>query len=58
MEDRHGMVPPEEWAKTAVHQASKYSCGKCGERFDSPDKVYDHIDTNHSNDAKEAGPGR
>jgi hypothetical protein len=42
-----GMVPAEQWKQTAVHQASNYFCAKCGRRFDSPDAVYEHLDTKH-----------
>ncbi len=42
-----GMVPAQDWAGTQVHQHSRYSCGKCGEKFDSPEAVYDHMDAEH-----------
>jgi len=40
-------VPREEWAKTDVHKASRYSCGKCGQQFASPHDVYAHLDAEH-----------
>ncbi len=43
--DRPDMdVPAKEWALTDVHQASTYSCGKCGQRFALPHEVYDHLE--------------
>lgn len=41
-------VSKDEWAATEVHQHSAYSCGKCGEGFDNPEDVYDHLDAKHS----------
>jgi len=41
------MVPAGEWADTEIHKASKYNCGKCGERFASPEEVYAHLDAEH-----------
>jgi hypothetical protein len=45
--DQRGMVPADQWEKTSVHQASSYRCARCGKHFDSPDAVYDHLDTEH-----------
>ncbi len=42
-----GMVPRAEWEKSDIHAASSYSCGKCGERFESPHDVYAHLDAEH-----------
>ena len=42
-----GMVSADEWKRTSVHRASRYACHKCGDEFDSPDKVYEHIDGAH-----------
>jgi hypothetical protein len=53
MTDQPGMTPRDQWAETAVHQASTYSCGKCGQRFPDPQAVYDHLDTEHPDPAKE-----
>lgn len=50
-----GMVPAERWAKTAVHEASTYSCGRCGKRFDSPHAVYEHLDAVHPKKGRKAG---
>lgn len=47
MTDGSGMVPAAEWEQTAVHQHSRYSCGKCGEGFASPQAVYEHMDAEH-----------
>lgn len=51
---RPGMVPAEEWAQTDVHRASSYSCAKCGQEFDSPEAVYDHLDEAHPKGAQDA----
>lgn len=45
-----GMVPEKEWQQTQVHQSSSYWCGKCGEKFNSPHAVYDHMDKEHPSD--------
>ncbi len=45
--DERGMVPRDEWQKTAVHKASTYFCGKCGKQFAMPQDVYDHMDAEH-----------
>lgn len=42
----------EDWLKTEAHKNSKYSCGKCGERFPTPDAVYDHLDAEHPKQEK------
>ena len=42
-----GMVPREQWERSAVHKASEYFCGKCGKRFDTPHDLYDHLDEAH-----------
>lgn len=47
MTDDRGMASREQWAKSSVHKASKYSCGKCGKRFPSPHDLYDHLDAEH-----------
>ena len=41
------MMPAEKWAQTSVAKASRYYCAKCGQRFDSPHAVYDHLDAEH-----------
>lgn len=46
-ESQRGMTSREQWKQTSVHKASKYSCGKCGERFATPHEVYDHLDAEH-----------
>jgi hypothetical protein len=46
--DSRGTIPADQWEQTSVHKASAYYCGKCGERFASPDAVYDHLDAEHS----------
>lgn len=45
--ERSGMMPAEKWAQTSVAKASRYYCAKCGQRFDSPHAVYDHLDAEH-----------
>lgn len=52
MTDQPGMTPREEWAKSPVHQASTYTCGKCGLRFPDPDALYNHLDAEHSDDKR------
>ncbi len=42
-----GMVPLEDWAATDVHKASTYACGKCGQTFDHPHEIYEHLDAEH-----------
>jgi len=39
-----GMSPREVWEATPVHQASTYSCGRCGQRFPDPHAVYEHLE--------------
>lgn len=53
--DDDGLMPREEWAKTAVHAASRYSCGKCGKAFASPHEVYAHLDAEHPPKPKKKG---
>lgn len=43
-------VPADEWANSEVHKASTYSCGKCGQRFESPERLYDHLDAEHADE--------
>ena len=40
-------VSEEQWTATAVHAGSSYSCGKCGEQFETPHAVYEHLDAEH-----------
>lgn len=49
MSDR-GMVPREDWESSDIHKASTYYCAKCGEQFDSPHNLYDHLDAKHPKD--------
>lgn len=42
-----GMATREEWEASEIHKASRYSCGKCCERFETPHEVYDHMDLMH-----------
>lgn len=49
-EPHTGMTPADEWKQTDVGKVSRYSCGKCGQRFDSPQAVYDHLDEEHPNE--------
>lgn len=42
-----GMTPREEWAKSEVHKASRYFCGKCGREFAMPHDFYEHLDEAH-----------
>lgn len=37
-------VPREEWATTAIHAASRYWCGHCGQEREDPEAVYACID--------------
>jgi hypothetical protein len=39
------MMPREEWAQTTVHQHSRYACAHCGQEFEMPHDVYDHLET-------------
>jgi hypothetical protein len=43
----NGMVPRDEWEQTDAHKASRYFCGKCGQEFDMPHDLYDHLDEVH-----------
>ncbi|HXH35714.1 MAG TPA: hypothetical protein VNJ54_15130 [Plantibacter sp.] len=43
----NGLTPRSEWAKSDVHKASTYSCGKCGLRLPDPHAVYAHLDAEH-----------
>lgn len=47
MTNHRGMVPREEWARTEIHKASRYSCLWCGKEFAMPHDFYDHLDTEH-----------
>ena len=42
-----GMVSREAWERSDVHKASEYFCGKCGEQFETPHDLYDHLDREH-----------
>jgi hypothetical protein len=37
-------VARDEWAKTAIHRASSYSCAHRGQRYEHPEDVYACID--------------
>lgn len=39
-----GMVPADVWASTQVAQASRISCGGCGEAFPTSQAFYAHAD--------------
>lgn len=48
MADHPGMAPRDQWVASDVHKASRYSCAKCGQQFETPHDVYDHLDAKHS----------
>lgn len=50
--NHRGMSSREDWKRTSVHQASRYSCSKCGRGFASPQDVYDHLDAEHPKPTK------
>jgi hypothetical protein len=43
-----GMVPLKDWQRTRLHQhTNSYSCGRCGQAFNSPHAVYTHMAKRH-----------
>jgi hypothetical protein len=45
--EHDGLASRESWAASPVHQASRYSCGKCGKTFPDPHALYEHLDNDH-----------